>query len=126
MEDKREKFLRIIAEYFPESLSIYNRHIEECEGEETLWILLYAQIGKSIGKNFYNIDKNVRTNLFHLIEQGASSEDENLGIAVCTGLLESMTDPLMKDREVWKQAQEILGETSLQHMLGMNKFYGIE
>ena len=89
---------------------------------------LYAAgaIGGKIGEEYIQIPKENLKSLFDLIESGASSEDEDLSTAVLTGLLETMTDPLMEDREIWKQAQGILGENSLRHMLAMNKFYGIE
>jgi hypothetical protein len=125
--DIRLDFYNRLKILFPDAQDAYDEATEDqIEGERILWVIVYMFIGGKIGEDFTKIPKDRLKPLLDLIEEGASSENEDLGVAVCTGLLESMTDPLMKDREVWKQAQEILGETSLQHMLGMNKFYGIE
>ena len=127
MTDLRLDFFERLKTLFPEVQEAYDKATrDDIEGDEILWVVVYMFIGGKIGKDFTKIPDDRLKSLFDLIEEGASSENEDLGVAVCTGLLESMTDPLMKDREVWKQAQEVLGEVSLQHILGMNKFYGIE
>jgi hypothetical protein len=125
--DLRLDFFEKLKILFPKSQDAYDDATQDdIEGDEILWVIIYMFIGRKIGEDFSKIPDGKLKPLFELIEEGVSIENENLGVAICTGLLESMTDPLMKDREVWKQAQEILGEVSLQHILGMNKFYGIE
>jgi hypothetical protein len=125
--DLRLEFFEKLKILFPASQIAYDDATSnDIEVDELLWVIVYMYIGRKIGEDFTQIPHEKIKPLIDLIEFGASSEDEDLSTAVLTGLLEAMTDPLMKDREVWKQAQEILGETSLQHMLAMNKFYGIE
>jgi hypothetical protein len=125
--DLRLDFFERLKILFPEVQEAYdNATCDDIEGDEILWVVVYMFIGGKIGENFAQIPHEKIKPLIDLIEVGASSEDEDLSTAVLTGLLETMTDPLMKDREVWKQAQEILGENSLKHMLAMNAFYGID
>ena len=127
MIDLRIDFFEKLKTFFPKAQEAYDEATKnQLEGETILWIIVYMFIGGKIGEEYIQIPKENLKSLFDLIESGASSEDEDLSTAVLTGLLETMTDPLMKDREIWKQAQGILGENSLRHMLAMNKFYGIE
>jgi hypothetical protein len=127
MFDHRVNFLEKLTELYPAAQDIYDDWTkDDDEGSEILWVLIYGFIGREIGNSFEAFIENDAKQIFGLIEKGACSENEDLKAAVLTGLLESMTDPLMEDREVWKQAQEVLGENSLKHMLAMNTFYGIE
>lgn len=127
MIDLRLDFFEKLKALFPQAQEAYEEATQDdVEGDELLWVIIYMFVGGKIGKEFINIPEHSLKPLFNLIEVGASSEDENLSTSALTGLLETMTDPLMKDREIWKQAQGILGENSLRHMLAMNKFYGIE
>lgn len=127
MIDLRLDFFEELVHIFPQAQESYDEATQDdIEGDEILWVVIYMFIGRKIGENFIQIPSDKIKPLFDLIERGASSEDDDLGIAVCTGLLETMTTPLMKDRAIWEKAQKIVGKTSLEHMLGMNKFYGIE
>jgi hypothetical protein len=125
--EPRLKFFEELKILFPQAQDAYDDATEnDIEGDELLWVVIYMYVGGKIGEDFNQISSDKLQLLLDLIERGATSENEDIRIAVCTGLLESMTDPLMKDRQVWNKAQSVLGKTSLQHMLGMNKFYGIQ
>lgn len=127
MIDLRLDFFEKLKKLFPDAQEAYDdANRNSVEGDEILWVVVYMFVGGKIGENFDKIPNDKLNYLIDLIEGGASSEDENLSTAVLTGLLETMTDPLMKDREVWERAKKMLGKNSLQHMLAMNKFYVIE
>jgi DNA-binding ferritin-like protein (Dps family) len=126
MKEKREIFINSLSLYFPQAKTLYDDHLDDCEGEGILWTFLFSNIGKEIGWKYPHINNFDKLGIINLIEEAVVSDDKNLGTAVCTGLLEAMTDSLMKDRNVWEHAQKELGTKSLEYMLGMNKFYGIE
>lgn len=127
MTDLRVDFFEKLKALFPAAQDAYNDATkDDVEGDEILWVVVYMNVGAKIGEDFTQIPKHKLGPLISLIEDGTKSKDENLSTAVLTGLLETMTDPLMKNRDVWKKAQNMLGKNSVQHMLAMNEFYGIK
>ena len=126
MEDKREIFLNHIEELFPNSKKIYQKHIEECDGEDILWIILFDEIGRNISEKFKEIAESDKIEIFESIEIQLSDDNLDLSTALYTGLIEGLVDESMRIENQWAELQKFMGEKSLEHAHAMNKFYGIE
>lgn len=126
MNDKREVFLKDIEKIFPNSKNIYERHVEECDGEDILWIILFDDIGRNISDNFLKISDSDKIKLFSLIENQLSDDNLDLSTALYTGLIEGLVDESMRIENQWNKLQKFMGRKSLEHAHAMNKFYGIE
>ena len=74
----------------------------------------YAEIGHKLVDEFEEIDTRTRTAVFHLIEEGMEREDEELGTAVATGLIEGMAGRAAR-RGNWDNVRAELGPLSRSH-----------
>ena len=50
----------------------------------------FSEVGRKIMLEFTNLNRELRSSIFALIEEGMASADDELGIAVATGLIEGL------------------------------------
>lgn len=55
-------------------------------GEDVPVTVLFSILGKGIAENFAQLSPSSRSRIFHLIEEGINSSDDELCAAVATGL----------------------------------------
>lgn len=85
-------------------------------------ILLFSLVGKSIVKNLSFLNENEKLSLFQHIELGMTSDNEELAIAVATGLVESLVTASDANESVWKEIEYYLQVESKKHALAWKNF----
>ena len=90
MTNLTQKFLVDLAGLFNPLLTTYQETIEYWAPEEPPFIIAFGDIGQCIGQAFDEMDSATRAAVFDKIETGMTSDDEQLDIAVATGLVEAL------------------------------------
>lgn len=85
-------------------------------------ILLFSLVGKSIVKHLSFFNENEKLSLFQHIELGMTSDNEELAIAVATGLVESLVTASDANESVWKEIEYYLQVESKKHALAWKNF----
>ncbi len=86
------------------------RDLQEFEDpEQPLAIPLLGYLGGEIAKNFDAISSNEWATLSAMIEQGLASNDEDIGTAVATGLIEGMVHRAEAIDNLWPRIEASLG-----------------
>nr|WP_314710863.1 hypothetical protein [uncultured Comamonas sp.] len=86
--------------------------------------VLFAEIGRSIVKNFDKFSNKELAYIFDLIEKGLNSLDANLSAAVATGLLEALSGQASKDTILAKKIDAELQEKSRKYLADWNSWPG--
>ncbi|MCQ8230190.1 MULTISPECIES: hypothetical protein [Pantoea] len=85
-------------------------------------ILLFSLVGKSIVKHLSFFNENEKLSLFQHIELGMTSDNEELAIAVATGLVEALVTASDANESVWKEIEYYLQVESKKHALAWKNF----
>lgn len=85
-------------------------------------IILFAAFGRSIGNYFDSYHPDERKALFIFIEDGMTSDDEELSIAVATGLIEALVSVSDKKEGLWTKLEVELGPRSKAHAIAWRDF----
>jgi len=76
--------------------------------------IAYAEIGTKLVDIFDALDPNTRRSIFALVETGMQSDDEAVGTAVATGLIEALVGHASRLGR-WEHVGEELGPLSKSH-----------
>ena len=86
-----KQFLQEISSVWPTVGTTCEKYIAYWHPEEPPLTGIFGEVGQVIVDNFDAIKPDVRAEIMRLIETGILTEDEQLGIAVETGMIEAMT-----------------------------------
>ncbi|MEP1422297.1 MAG: hypothetical protein ABJK59_11060 [Erythrobacter sp.] len=85
-----QDFLANLAGLFSPILSTHQETIDYWGAEEPPITIAFADVGRCIVQTFNEMDSPTRAAIFDRIETGMKSDDEQLGTAVATGLVEAI------------------------------------
>ncbi len=94
--------------------------------EDLIFVSVLGFIGIYIFDNYELISKDRLSKLFTLIEESVHHEDEYIGTAVATGLLEAMVNKGDKNSEKWRGVWQHFGKESKEYIKAWNKFCGVD
>ncbi|EAZ4878610.1 hypothetical protein CBX33_21885 [Salmonella enterica] len=90
--------------------------------DEPPLIMLFSQIGKSLVTIFPELDYVKKELLFKYIEDGMTSNNEELATAVATGLVEAIVTSTDSNQHLWEEIEGLLGINSKEHALAWRNF----
>ncbi|WP_251881777.1 hypothetical protein [Achromobacter sp. Marseille-Q4954] len=93
-------------------------------GEDVPVTVLFSILGKGIAENFAQLSSSSRSRIFHLIEEGMNSPDDELSTAVATGLLEALDNSISGNLEIKKNVYLELGPRSKKYLLDLSVWHG--
>ncbi|MCO7246026.1 hypothetical protein [Halomonas sp. Mc5H-6] len=77
--------------------------------------ILFATIGVKFAEEYEERSLEINQKILRLVEEGVVSEDEELGTAVATGMVEAMVNNFLLDGIQWEKCKKQLGEQTLKH-----------
>jgi hypothetical protein len=86
-----KNFLAQLSSVWPVVGTAFLKSTAYWHPDEPPLTVVFGDIGQVIVDHFDVIDSEVRAEIMKLIEVGIATEDEQLGIAVETGMIEAMT-----------------------------------
>jgi hypothetical protein len=86
--------------------------------------ILFGQFGRAIIGAWPSLGAEQREALSSAIEAAAMSQDEGLGTAVLTGLVEAMLNAAQSDMCSEKDVLDFLGANARSYAVAWMKFYG--
>lgn len=89
-------------------------------GDDIPTTVLFAEIGRSIVKDFDKFSSKELAYIFDLIEKGMNSLDANLSTTIATGLLEALSGQASKDTILAKRIDAELQEKSRKYLTDWN------
>lgn len=122
MDKKIVEFMSILTkkhEYLKNGVA---KCVEYWMPEAPAPILLFSVVGKSIVNHLNFFNENEKLSLFQPIELGMNSDNEELAIAVATGLVESLVTASDANELVWKEIEYYLHVESKKHALAWKNF----
>lgn len=90
MIDPTKKFLNDLFLLSPVLADTHKETLEYWHPEPPPVTIAYAEIGKAIVDQIDAMREDTRRGVFDLIEDGVKSSNQDLGVAVATGLLEAL------------------------------------
>jgi hypothetical protein len=85
--------------------------------------IFFAAIGKELACRFDSIGTESKMTVFDLIEEGMNSTDNDLRIAVATGIIEALVSVASTNRELRKKIESQLGTMSKRHADAWSSFH---
>lgn len=117
-----KRFVDQLMEF--EFLQRARNSVVEDWGEAVPVSVLFSTLGKSIAKNLVELSPSSRSRIFHLIEMGMNSPDEELVAAVATGLLEALDNSLADHADIKTSIYLELGPRSKKYLLDFDDWHG--
>lgn len=114
MSENTEKFLADILALSPALAEAHKDTIDYWCPERPPVIIAYAEVGERLADEFDTMDVEMRSSVFNLIESGMKSEDNELGTAIATGLIEGLIGRAARKGN-WPHVRAVLGPLSLSH-----------
>lgn len=115
MSLKYEEFLAELFSIDP-SLRVVSKTVYDdwAPGNPPLTIL-FATLGIKFAEGYEGRDFEINQKILRLVEEGVISEDDELGTAVATGMVEAMVNNFLLDGTRWEKHKKELGEQTLRH-----------
>lgn len=95
-------------------------------GEDIPMTVLFSILGKGMAENFAQLSPSSRSRIFHLIEEGMNSPDDELCTAVATGLLEALDNSISGNLEIKNNVYLELGPSSKKYLLDFSLWHESE
>ncbi|QPF85087.1 hypothetical protein IC762_01765 [Bradyrhizobium genosp. L] len=114
MSETAERFLSEVVEFSPSLAEVYRETIKYWAPDLPPITVAYAEIGRKFADIFEELDPNTRASIFALVEAGMQSDDEAIGTAVATGLIEALVGRAWRTGR-WEHVREELGPLSKSH-----------
>jgi hypothetical protein len=118
MTNATEDYLNNLVEILPALSTTREDTLSYWHPEEPPITTAFAEIGQSLADMFIKNTDEINIAIFSLIESGIVSEDEILGTAVATGLLEGIISRATRVPGLWEKILPFLGKNSLFHANG--------
>jgi hypothetical protein len=115
MNQKCANFIVRLTEIAPSLLAAYNDTLDYWKPEEPPLTTAYGELGDKIVDDFDSFSPDIREAVMSLIEEGMSSDDELLGIAVATGLIEAMVGRASRSQGGVQRVLSQFGPLSRSH-----------
>ncbi|EAP4998781.1 hypothetical protein DEK44_00265 [Salmonella enterica] len=120
---------KMIADYV-DKFSSFSDSISETIGsvneywtpDESPLIMLFSQIGNSLVAIFSELDCVKKELLFKYIEDGITSDNDELATAIATGLVEAIVTSTDANQYLWGEIEGLLGVKSKEHALAWRNF----
>ena len=114
MNKQTLSFLNRLLGISPGILACYREQVAYWAPEKPPLTVLFGRLGSQIAEDFRSVGDATNDRLMLAIEHAMASDDEELGIAVSTGLIEAMSGTA--DRlGVWDDIRPRLGLLSAQY-----------
>lgn len=114
MNTKASEFLDRLARISPLIEEARSETIEYWSPDEPPMTVAFAEIGHAIVDKIDALDSDAQQAAFQMIEEGISSDDEQLSTAVATGLIEAIVGR-SADRGSFPEFLAKLGQNSRFH-----------
>lgn len=114
MNSNVDRFLATIKKLSHELTAAHEKTVEYWLPDHPPITIAFSEIGCCLADDFEKIEKVARERIFLLIEDGVASDDEELGTAVATGLIEGMVVRAIT-RGNWDSIAMELGPLSKSH-----------
>lgn len=114
MNMKATEFLNDLAGISPAIMQARDETIAYWAPDEPPITVAFAEVGHALVDEIAILDNSAREAAFLMIEEGISSEDEQLSTAVATGLIEAMVGHAAK-RGSYSEILALLGSNSRLH-----------
>jgi hypothetical protein len=114
MNDRPLEFLAHVSSLSPRLTQTYQDTLEYWAPDPPPFTVAYADIGRSIVDTFDTLEPSARKEIFSLIEEGMRSDDEALGVAVATGLIEGLAGRASRSGK-WPHVRSELGPLCRSH-----------
>jgi len=95
--------------------SAHREILDEWRPEEPPVTTLFAALGYRIAEDFDSSSIDANRQLFALIEGAMESGDQDLVMAVATGLIEALATRALQKEDLWKRIVPLLGPRSLDY-----------
>lgn len=115
MEEEQRKFVECLARI--ELIKKANEDSINYWGNDISVNILFAELGRSIIKDFDNFSHEELNYIFGVIEKGMNSSNAILCTAVATGLLEAMSGQSSKDKNLDDRLTLQLGDASKKYLI---------
>lgn len=122
MDNKTIEFISIVTGQYEFLKNDVTKCVEYWMPEVPAPILLFSVVGKSIVNHLNFFNENEKLSIFQHIELGMTSDNEELAIAVATGLVESLVTASDANELVWKEIEYYLHVESKKHALAWKNF----
>lgn len=108
-------FVDEISAIYPRLAQTHRETIKYWSPEDPPVTIVFGEIGDRIVEDFDAIEPGTKRTLFRRIEEGMASEDEELGTAVATGLIEAMIGKASHLGKNWEMFRPHLGPLTRSH-----------
>lgn len=115
-------------DFFSEMVALYKGFEQaklDCESywspDEPPLTTLFSSLGRKVCEDFWSIDVDIKIMFFEKIEAAMNSEDNDLRIAVATGLIEAMVAKSFDEKELWLSMSGFFGKKTSEHINGWLK-----
>ncbi|MBK5073803.1 hypothetical protein I2492_13335 [Budviciaceae bacterium CWB-B4] len=122
MNKRIQEYVEELASFSDEISAELSTSVEYWKPEYPPVILLFSQLGKAIVRSILNLDENNKRILFQYIEAGMISDNDELAVAVATGLVEALVTATDDNQYLWEIIEKELGEKSKEHALAWKDF----
>jgi hypothetical protein len=114
MSSKIDDFTDALIRVLPYLSEVHQRTVDYWSPDEPPVTILFADLGRAISDGFEGLDEKKRVEIFELIESGINSDDEVLGTAVATGLIEAMLGRAYRIN-IWGKMEKYFIGSSKRH-----------
>lgn len=116
MIDVHKAFVSALVHQSPGLMTVYKQTLEHWSPEEPPVTTLFAALGDGIAADYPTNEREVNRRIFVRIEAAMNSDDYRLVTAVATGLIESMANRMIKQKQIIEKLKNELGVRSQKHV----------